>query len=304
MTSPEIPPPRESGFTTTTDIPLYWAKYGPADGEKLLVLHGGPGAHHDYLLPGMLELADSFELLFYDQRGGGQSRTDGRAPITWRTQVADLDRIVGEFSYDPLTLVGYSWGGLLAMLFAIEAAASRTAHSPRRLILIDPAPINRAYRTTFEENLAGRNATPVVAEAKEALAASGLRDRDASAYRLRAFALSVAGYFSDPSAAHELTPFRVIARTQQSIWDSLGDFDLSRPGQLDSVTVPTLILHGTDDPIPLESSETAAREMGAELVLLPGSGHVPYVETPASLFSAIRRFLARTSTASPRGTVA
>jgi proline iminopeptidase len=295
MISPEIPPPRESGFTTTTDTPLYWAKYGPVGGDKLLVLHGGPGAHHDYLLPGMLELADRYELLFYDQRGGGQSRTDGRTPITWHTQVADLDRVVAEFSYEPLTLVGYSWGGLLAMLFAIEAAASRTAHSPTRLILIDPAPINRAYRATFEENLARRNAAPAVAAAKDELAASGLRDRDANAYRTRAFALSVAGYFADPSAAHEMTPFRVIGRTQQSVWDSLGDFDLLRPGQLDTVTVPSLVLHGTDDPIPQESSERAAKAMGARLVLLPGSGHVPYVETPGPLFGAIRKFLDDTS---------
>src|ERR1700712_2144072 len=102
MTSLVIPPPRESGFTTTTETPLYWAKYGPSGAGRLLVLHGGPGAHHDYLLPQMLELADEYELLFYDQRGGGQSRVDGRTPITWHTHVADLDRVISEFGYEPL----------------------------------------------------------------------------------------------------------------------------------------------------------------------------------------------------------
>src|SRR5215218_3948220 len=95
-----IPPPRESGFTRTTGVPLYWARYGTIGSPILLVLHGGPGAHHDYLLPQLLELADHYELVFYDQRGGGQSKTDDRAPIGWRTHVADLDTLVGELDID------------------------------------------------------------------------------------------------------------------------------------------------------------------------------------------------------------
>src|SRR5512142_3254830 len=100
-----IPAPRVSGLTTTTDVPLYWAAYGPAGTPRLLVLHGGPGAHHDYLLPQMLELARDHELVFYDQRGGGRSKTEDRAPITWRTHVDDLDRVADELRIDPLVLV-------------------------------------------------------------------------------------------------------------------------------------------------------------------------------------------------------
>ncbi len=54
-----IPPPRGSGFTRTTPVPLYWCTYGPRDAPRLLVLHGGPGADHRYLLPQMLRLADA-----------------------------------------------------------------------------------------------------------------------------------------------------------------------------------------------------------------------------------------------------
>ena len=45
-----------------------------------MVVHGGPGAHHDYLLPQMLALAERYELIFYDQRGGGQSKTEDPLP--------------------------------------------------------------------------------------------------------------------------------------------------------------------------------------------------------------------------------
>jgi proline iminopeptidase len=285
------PPPRESGVTASTDIPLYWCTYGSQNAARLLVLHGGPGAHHDYLLPQMLRLGDRYDLLFYDQRGGGRSKTDSRIPVTWRTQVEDLDRVIGEFSIDPLTVVGYSWGGLLAMLFAIESAAGRTEHRPSRLVLIDPAPVSRELRRQFESEFNRRQEAPEIVGLREQLASSGLRERDTDAYRQRAFELSVAGYFFDPHAAVDLTPFRVVGRVQQSVWDSLGDFDLLAPGQLDSVKVPTLIVHGREDPIPLASSEAAAKALGADLVVLERCGHVPYVEQPDALFAAIYRFL-------------
>ena len=243
----------------------------------------------------MLELAKDYQLVFYDQRGGGQSKSDDRTPITWRSNVEDLDQVVGELGIDPLDIVGYSWGALLAMLFAIEAAAGRTKHHPRRLVLIDPAPINREYRRQFEAEFSRRQASADVAKLRADLAESGLRERDPEAYRQRNFELGVAGYFADPTVAHDLTPFRVTGRVQQSVWESLGDFDLSAPGQLDTVSVPTLIVHGKEDPIPFASSEAAARALRAELVAINGSGHVPYVEEPTQLFNAIRKFLDRAS---------
>jgi proline iminopeptidase len=121
------------------------------------------------------------------------------------------------------------------------------------------------------------------------LAASGLRERDPDAYRQRAFELSVAGYFADPRAASNLTPFRVIGRVQQSIWESLGDYDLVP--ELRQVRTSALFVHGREDPIPLVSSEKGARAMGAPLVVLEHCGHVPYVEQPAALFAALDPFL-------------
>jgi proline iminopeptidase len=293
-----IPPPRVSGLTSTTAVPLYWAEYGPPNATPLLVLHGGPGAHHDYLLPQLLALADDHRLIFYDQRGGGQSKTADRSAVTWQTHVSDLDAVIQELSLDPATLVGYSWGGLLAMLFAIESAAGRTTSHVARLVLLDPAPVNREYRRQFEAEFARRQNSETVAKLRTDLAASGLRESNPDAFRQRSFELSVAGYFADPSAAHDLTPFRVMARIQDSVWDSLGDYDLTGPGQLDSVAVPTLVVHGRQDPIPLASSEVIARTLHAPLVSIDGAGHVPYVERPAEMFAAIRSFLS-SAAASP-----
>lgn len=289
-----IPAPRDSGYTATTPVPLYWAAYGPAGAPRLLVLHGGPGASHDYLLPQMLHIAERRDLLFYDQRGGGRSKGDDRAPVTWRTHVEDAAAVVRECGLDqaPLCIVGYSWGGMLALLYAIEAACgAQPTPPPHALLLIDPAPLTREYRARFEAAFAARSASPAVRQLREELAASSLRERDPDAYRQRAFELSVMGYFADPRRARDLTPFRVMGRVQQQVWDSLGDFDLVRDAA--TVRVPhVLVVHGRQDPIPLASSEAGARALGAHLVVLDDCGHVPYVEQPGALFAAIDGFLA------------
>ena len=54
-------------------------------GPPVVVLHGGPGAHHDYLLPGCDRLAGGRTLIYYDQRGGGRSPVDRDVPVGWRT---------------------------------------------------------------------------------------------------------------------------------------------------------------------------------------------------------------------------
>jgi proline iminopeptidase len=301
----EIPPPRESGFTTTTTLPLYWAKYGPAGAPRLIVLHGGPGAHHDYMLPQMLELAHDYELVFYDQRGGGRSKDDGRENITWRTQVSDLALVARELAPDELSIIGYSWGGLLAILYAIDAFGGGDpplpagARAPRRLALISPAPVTRDFREDFEVELAERQAGGAVERMRGEVVATGLRDRDPASYRQRLFEISVAGYFADPERARDLTPFRVTGRVQKSVWDSLGDYDLL--ASLKTIACPVLIAHGREDPIPVESSRVAALAMpNARLEVLDGSGHVPYVEAAEKLFAVLRRFLEQTELATSR----
>jgi proline iminopeptidase len=287
---PPIPPPRADGFTTTTPVPLYWAEYGDPDASPVLVLHGGPGASHDYLLPQMLALAEEHRVIFYDQRGGGRSRhDDDREAIGWRDQTADVARVVKELDVAPLALVGYSWGGLLAMLYAVETNAARLAPSPSRLALIDAAPVDRALREEFEREFARRQAGPAVTALREELNGSGLRERDPEAYRPRGFVLRVAGYYADPLRARVRSPLRVTGRVQQSIWASLGDYDLL-PG-LQQLQLPAFVVHGRQDPIPLASSQAVARALGTGCVVLEDCGHVPYVEQPRGLFPPLLDFL-------------
>lgn len=291
---PPVPAPDRSGRTTTTSVPLHWCSYGEPVRGRLLVIHGGPGAHHDYLLPQFLRLAGSRELVFYDQRGGGRSKETGGAKLSWQLHVDDLAHVIRELGLEPLTIVGYSWGALLALLYSVEALRHGRAPRPERLVLVDPAPLSRQWREAFEDEFARRLRSEALREMREDLAASGLRAADPEAWRQRQFELGVAPYFADPAGARELTPFRVIQKAQQSVWASLGDYDLIP--QLEALRIPAFFVHGRHDPIPLESTEAAARAMRARLLVLERSGHVPYVEQPDALFSAIDQYLEETAT--------
>ena len=240
-------------------------------GPPAVVLHGGPGADHGYLLPGFDTLSIRRELVYYDQRGGGRSPVARDVPVGWREHVADLDALREIWGIERLVLLGYSWGGLLAQLYAVE-------HPDRveRLALVSPAPSWRAAREEFERRFAERNLAPALERERRALRESGLRERDPAAYERRLFELAVVPYFYDPAKARELTPFRVVGRTQQEVWRSLGDYDL-RPA-LGRLRVPALVLHGEDDPIPIEAARETAGLLGAEFHALDCCGHCPHVE--------------------------
>ena len=240
-------------------------------GSPAVVLHGGPGAHHDYLLPGFDALARDRELIYYDQRGGGRSPVPRETPVGWQEQVADLEELRKQWGLETLTIIGYSWGGLLAQLYATELP-----QRVGRLALVSPAPAWREMRLEFERRFAERNLAPALQQQRAELRASGLREKNPAEYAQRVFELSVAPYFHDPARARDLTPFRVTGRTQQEIWSSLGNYDLRQA--LARVHIPSIVIQGEDDPIPLEATRTVARLLNAELQLLPRCGHAPYIE--------------------------
>ena len=275
-------PVSESTLRQVRGVTLFERRVG--QGPPTVILHGGPGAHHDYLLPGFDALASGRELIYYDQRGGGQSPVTRDVPVGWREQVADLEELRRQWELERLTLAGYSWGGLLALLYAAEPP-ERVA----RLALVSAAPAWREARQEFERRFQRRNLDPALQQERTALRESGLRERDPEAYARRAFELSVAPYFFDPDQARRLTPFRVTGRTQQEVWDSLGDYDL-RPA-LSRLSVPALVLQGEDDVIPQDNARAMAELLGADLRLLPRCGHVPYVEAFPEFVRLLDEFL-------------
>ena len=82
----------------------------------------------------------------------------------------------------------------------------------------------------------------------------------------------------------------MVGRTQQEVWQSLGDYDL-RPRLPELAGMPALVLHGEEDPIPIEAARVVAELIGAEFHAVPRCGHVPYVEAFETFRALVGGFL-------------
>jgi pimeloyl-ACP methyl ester carboxylesterase len=269
---------------TPDGVALHVVDLSPdAEGPPLVVLHGGPAAHHDYLLPAFATLAHERRVLLYDQRGGGQSPARAGTDLSWQAHVADVGEILHRLGLARADVCGYSFGGLYALLFALRAP-----ERVRKLLLCSSVPPWHGYRQGLAKALADAQSSAHCQREREALERSELREHLPAEYRRRRFALSVAGYFADPRLAYALTPFLVQARAAEAVSDSLGDFDFR------AELVPrsdTLVVHGEEDPIdPAYARDTAAR-LHARLELIPGCAHVPYLEAPEHFFAILEAFL-------------
>jgi proline iminopeptidase len=251
------------------------------DGPDVVVLlHGGPGASHDYLRPQLDALAQPGKrrLFYYDQRGSGRSPlAAGTPPGGFTEHVADLEAVRLALGVERLKLCGYSWGALLAMLYAVEHPAR-----VERLALISPATAASRERAEAGRRLAEMGKRPEVEALRARLDPSDRKNR---------FAVAVAGYFADPARAVELTPFLVQQRAEQAVWRSLGEYDL-RP-KLRALTLPALVAHGREDPIPIETARATAEALRADFYQLERCGHVPYVEAADRLLPLLGDFFSR-----------
>src|SRR4051812_48046156 len=90
-------------------------------GDVIVVVHGGPDFDQSYLSPDLDRLSDMFRLVYYDQRGRGRSSAGvSAADVTIASEVQDLDTVRRSLGLERVVVLGHSWGGLIAMEYAIR----------------------------------------------------------------------------------------------------------------------------------------------------------------------------------------
>ena len=206
--------------------------------------------------------------------------------LGWQSHVADLAALFRHWQSGPLTLVGHSWGSLLALLFA-----AAYPDSVARMVLVAPAPVTARHRIAYLRRLSERIADPEIESDRLKLEQSGLRTSDPTAYRRRGFALSIIPYLRDRSHAVNVEPFMVSTRVKDAVWRSLGSYDVSMHAE--GLSVPALVVHGLHDPIPLESSQQIAATLDCPLEIFENCGHLPFVEEAKRFFEVVDGFLPR-----------
>jgi proline iminopeptidase len=108
----------EEGFVLSGGDSIYYKVSG--EGSPLLIIHGGPVLDHQYLADHLKGLSQDHQLIYYDQRACGRSSVDiSPNQMTFDFMLKDIEAIRQHLELDQLSILGHSWGGLMAMKYAI-----------------------------------------------------------------------------------------------------------------------------------------------------------------------------------------
>jgi proline iminopeptidase len=286
--------------------------FSQGQGRPVLVVHGGPGYPFAEPLTGLEPLAGDFEFVYYDQRGCGEStrpfdRFESRnAYANMQTlertlgvgaQLADIERIRRILGEEKLILVGHSWGGFLAALYAAEFPEHVEA-----LVLVSPAemlvmpPPEGGLFASVEKRLPPEKAAEFQAFMDTYLNFGGLFSH--SEAELVALNQQFAQYYVDVAGSDLATPESSMpAQGEPGGWMvfaqylSLGQRHDYRSA-LAAVDAPVLVIHGAQD----LQSEAASRSYAevfpnARFETLAQSGHFAFEQQPEAFAALVGKFL-------------
>ena len=271
------------------DAKLYYQSYG--SGTPVIVIHGGPGLDHTYLLPQLADLSDEYKLIFYDQRGSGKSEAVvDSTTITLDNFVEDLEVLRRELKIEKVNLLGHSWGGFLAMNYALKYPDNID-----KIILISTIPASSDYVPEFLENREIRRTEEDKILLNEMMSSENFLSGDAE-FMENFTRLFFKSYFHNQELVNELTLTfsEKTARNFIPIYTLMSkyftDYDLSQ--QLSGLQNKIFLTHGDDDVIPLLYIERLNSILpNSELVILKDCGHFPFVENKSELIKNCNNFL-------------
>ena len=267
-------------FQSTDGTVIHYDVIG--GGAPVVLLSGGPGFSPDYLRPIAEKLKDKYQFILLHQRGTGKSSAPTNLQLS--RLVEDLEALRKSIDYPKLVLVGHSFGGIVAMMYAREHP-----EQTGQLVLISSGGPTLKSVPKFNANLESR----FTAEEKARIAEWTGRVKDDR--RQAVFEITkakTAAYFADRSKAHLLTdPMTVDSFNDATFWAIVPQMmALDLRAGLEKVQAPVMIIHGKQDP--LESAQEVHETFpGSELVLLDDAGHFPWLEQPEKFYAALDGFL-------------
>lgn len=265
--------------------------------KPLLVLHGGPGDCHNYLLT-YAELADRYgrQVIFYDQIGCGKSAIPHQSDdfYTYDLWVNEFYTVRAALGLDDIHLFGNSWGGMLGMLcmmkddrgvnsFVINSSPVRMQtwlDEANRLIKYLPADMQEALAEAERTDDYGTPAAKAAYDEYYKRHVVGFYEKDYPQFVTDSFA-GVGECYEIMQGASEFV-----------VTGKMKDWDI-REG-VKSIKVPCMALSGTDD----EGTPYTIKE-GVDLIpncrwaLIQGAPHIANATHPDECLEAVEGFISQ-----------
>ncbi|MBI1872540.1 MAG: alpha/beta hydrolase [Acidobacteria bacterium] len=246
---------------TVNGVQLAYSDTG--HGHPLVCLHGGMGVDAGTLrVPGILDLArHGIRVIIPDQRGHGQSARDSELEYshdTWATDANDFAECLG---FRRFALLGHSYGGFLALEYAVRWPASLT-----HLILV------------------ATSAGPVRAQTAKVATDAELREHFRAVWP--GFFVGEHKYWSLFETLHfAADPYNAAFTRELPVYD-LRD-------RVCGLRVPALLVVGSEDPYRPHMEWLAEQMPAALLCVFEGIGHFPFVEAATEFTRSVATFLNR-----------
>jgi proline iminopeptidase len=263
---------------------IYYEVIGSGKGTPLILANGGPGFDHMYfhVTDAWNEIAKTRPVIFYDQRGNGRSGAlkEGQT-CNLADQVQDLNDLLDHLGFKQVDLLGGSWGGYLAMAYAIK-------HPERieRLILVDSAApkfLDTAFR--FDDIFPDKIA-------EEAANSKNLSAKEAAEKNMRIY-FSMIFYSPEKRDGFiaKSSTFAIDNKVGGMIIKDIRDRDLGP--DIAKFKFPVMVITGRFD---INVAPTTAYKIhqaipGSEFVVFEKSGHLPFYEEPEKFVRVMNQFM-------------
>jgi len=312
LSAPLAPPPQgndSSHWLVEKDVRLHHFAVGA--GEDVLIVHGGPGKPITDPWPGLNALTDRYRFHYYDQRGCGRSTRPidrfgasnyyDNMKVLDRTlgigaQLADIERIRTILGGGKLLLIGHSFGGFLASLYAAEFP-----QHVRALVLVAPADVLVLPQegAGFFTEVGNRLPQPMKGEygnfLKRYLDYGSIFDR--SEVELATLNAEFDRYYATAAGAQGVAVPSTRDASSGGGWMVYGTyFSMGRRhdyrSALKGIDAPVVVIHGASDLQPEQASRAYVDAIPrARLAVVPNAGHFPFLDQPEAFSAAVGRFL-------------
>jgi proline iminopeptidase len=292
----------QEGFVDANGVMIYYKMLGR--GAPLIVVHGGPGASHDYFLPYLLPLARHNKLIFIDERGSGRSqKLEDPSGYTVENMVEDVETVRQALGLGKISLLGHSYGGALAQAYALKYQANLT-----HLILGSTWSSTKAINDIFVRMK--QNMSPELRERIDKLEAAGLfghgkdydKNRYSNDYMIAAWGEGYFPYLYQNRPDPNYDPIdsgKISWELYREMWGEHGEFiidgnlkSVEYTDRLATIKVPTLILAGDhDESDPSLSQAMHEKIVGSKLVIFPQAGHMTFVDHTGMFIKTVDEFL-------------
>jgi pimeloyl-ACP methyl ester carboxylesterase len=260
--------------------------YRAGTGMPVVLIHGASGNARDWTLGALQAMAGRFAVTAFDRPGLGRSAAPSAGADSPFVQARLMRRALAQSGHDRAILIGHSYGGTVALAWALDAPETVTG----LMVVGAPSQVFPGGVGFSSELLASPLTGPALSRAAPAFVTDGVIE--GAVARVFAPATPPPGYVAHMDRDLLLDPavLRTNARQLSTLKDHLRGMVPRYPG----LPMPVEILHGTEDttvPLAIHSEPLATQVPNARLTRIAGAGHMPHHSHLPEILAALDRLV-------------